>query len=243
MQGYLLKRESERDAFVEQKSQEYNRVKQEYDSIESNFDSIRHVMQQTGLNTAQATQELVGLWKFAEQDPVGYVNHFLNSKGIDLQQLAQGKIDPVQYQQRQLTSKLSALESELNSIKQKNSVEQDQILLSEIQRFASQPENKYFDAVKDDIAFLFDAGKAADLPEAYKMACAINPKVSQLIEMEKAQERAKNTTAKAQAAKAASGVKLKSKEVSSVSRPTAQTDNMEDAVRAVWKELNGDVAA
>jgi hypothetical protein len=75
------------------------------------------------------------------------------------------------------------------------------------------------------------------------MACAINPKVSQLIEMEKAQERAKNTTAKAQAAKAASGVKLKSKEVSSVSRPTAQTDNMEDAVRAVWKELNGDVAA
>lgn len=242
VQQYMLKRESERDAFVEQKSQEYNRIKQEYDSIESNFDSVRHVLQQTGLNTAQATQELVGLWKFAEQDPVGYVSHFLASKGIDLQQLAQGQVDPVQYQQKQLTSKLSALESELSSLKQKSSAEQDQILLSEIQKFASQPENKYFDQVKGDMAFLFEAGKVADIDQAYKMACAMNPQVAELIEKDKAQERAKTTNAKAQAAKAASGVKLKSKEVSSVSKPS-QAENLEDAVREVWEELSGGVAA
>jgi len=243
MQEYFLQRESERDAFAEQKSQESNRYKQQNDLIESSFDSVRHVMQQTGLSTAQAVQELVSLWKFGEQDPVAYANYYLKSKGIDLQQLAQGNIDPVQYQQRQLTSKISALESQIQSLTQKNSVEQDQILLSEIQNFASQPENKYFEEVRRKMQILFEARRVDSIDQAYKMACRMNPEVSELIEQEKAQERAKNTNAKAQAAKAASGVRLKSKEVSSVSKPTAQTDNMEDAVRAVFEELTGGVAA
>lgn len=55
---------------------------------------------------------------------------------------------------------------------------------AEVQRFISDPDNPkpHFDAVREEMSHLLQAGKAKTIPEAYDMACWMNPKVRTLMQ-------------------------------------------------------------
>ncbi len=239
---YISQRESERDRYLEQKSRELSYIKQEYNAIDSAFAGLESTLSSTNLTKPQAVQELVSLYKLAERDPVGYVQLFAQSKGLDLQQLAEGRIDQTQVQARTALQKINQLESELYQLKNGKQEETNSYLEQEVARFSSDPQNKYFEQVKEDMALLIENGKAQDLADAYELACRLNPQVFEAIQKEKALKEAAQRDAKAKAAKKAAGVSMKTSGVSGVSKP-AGDGSLADTIRDALDELSGGVAA
>ena len=66
--------------------------------------------------------------------------------------------------------------------------------MSEIDRFRSDPNNAYFENVRDDMALLLSNGKASDLRDAYEKACWADPEIRAVM------LKSQNNTAPSQAA-------------------------------------------
>ena len=52
---------------------------------------------------------------------------------------------------------------------------------SQIEKFAADPKNKYFQNLRMDMAQIVQAGKAANLQEAYEAACWLNPEIRAIL--------------------------------------------------------------
>lgn len=109
-------------------------------------------------------------------------------------------IDPhMVMSQPQVNPEIMRLENELLGLKQQLTQKeqlQEQAdfdkLLSEIEAFASDPKNVYFNEVVDDIEAIFKSGKTRDMKEAYDMAIWANPQTrSRLLEAQQAEAKAK----------------------------------------------------
>ena len=81
------------------------------------------------------------------------------------------KIDPTI---QNLTNTVNNLQNTLND--QRTAAEQQALeqLSAEIERFGSDPENVYFEAVREDMATEIEIGRAKTLKEAYEKACRLN---------------------------------------------------------------------
>lgn len=129
------------------------------------------------------------------------------------QAMQQFGIDPqlVMQPQQQMNPEMMQLQNELMGLKQKLSEkeqlqerEQTDKILAEIQAFASDPANKYFAEVQDQMIALLESRQAKELKEAYETAIWANPAVRSrlLAEQESAQKakRQKEIEAKKKAA-------------------------------------------
>lgn len=239
-QNIISRRESERDRFVNQKSDELSRVKQEYGAVDSALSDINHVLRQNNMTSAQAVKELVDLYKNFTQDPVGYLQRAAQSAGIDLHKLATGQLDTTQIQQQTLQAKIAELENRLNQTSSREEVQQNQYAQAEIDKFTGRPENKHFDSVREDMILLLNAGKAQTLEDAYDKACRLNPDIFEQIQKEKAKEKAKQLNDNAQNAKSKAGVKLRTREMSSSSSPSS--GSIRDTMAEVVRELSAGAA-
>lgn len=238
-QNVIAKRESERDNFLQQQSRQFNHMKQEYGAIDSQLTDIKHVMRENNLTAPQMIKEFVGLYKLSERDPVQYMNMFAQSKGLNLQQIASGKIDPTQINLQTALSKISELENRINSSSEKEEQSANVYAQTEVEKFSANPENKYMDTVRDDMAMLLREEKAKDLQDAYDKACRMNPDIYAELEKDKAAKSAKEQNKKALDAKKSAGVRIRTKEMSTAqSAPTSIRDTMKE----VYRELKGDAA-
>lgn len=93
-----------------------------------------------------------------------------------------------------------------------------QELSTELNAFASDPENAFFDDVADDMAVLIQSGRAPSLKQAYELAVRMNPAVQEkenlriaAKEASKKQGATAAAAAKTTAARNATGVNVKSK--------------------------------
>jgi len=110
---------------------------------------------------------------------------------------------------QQLMNQLNMVNQEVSSIKGRFAQEENQRLMSEIERVRSDVEKfPHFDVVREEMAQLLELGKAQDLETAYKKAVRMNDDVWEL-----EQERLLNT-AKQQASKAQQVAKAKAAAVS-----------------------------
>jgi hypothetical protein len=126
----------------------------------------------------------------------------LNNEG----QFVQPQVDA--YTQ-QLMSQLNQVNQEVSNIKGRFAQEENQRLMSEIEKVRSNVEKfPHFDVVREEMAQLLELGKAQDLETAYKKAVRMNDDVWEL-----EQERLLNT-AKQQASKAQQVAKAKAAAVS-----------------------------
>ena len=115
----------------------------------------------------------------------------LNNEG----QFVQQQYDP--YTQ-QLMAQLNQVNQEVSNIKGRFAQEENQRLMSEIERVRSDAEKfPHFDVVREEMAQLLELGKAQDLETAYKKAVRMNDDVWEL-EQEKLLSTAKNQASKAQ---------------------------------------------
>jgi hypothetical protein len=213
LQQVVANRENDRDKFLTQKSYEYSQNITQFKELDHAFSDMEPALRSMGLNKAQAAKELVALYKHYESDPVGYITQIAQSKGIDLQKLVSGQLDPRQMALQQQTHKISSLEQKLDSFFQEQEKQIESTLSQEINAFASDPANEFYSEVRVHMGKLIGSEQAKDLQEAYDMAVWANPATRAKLLAKQEAERVKNFTTKAKQAKKAAGPKLQTQEL------------------------------
>jgi hypothetical protein len=113
-------------------------------------------------------------------------------------QLNGGQVTQLDPYTQQLMNQLNMVNQEVSSIKGRFAQEENQRLMSEIQKYQSDVANyPHFDAVREEMAQLLELGKAQDLETAYKKAVRMNDDVWAL-EQDRLLHDAKQTAIKAQ---------------------------------------------
>lgn len=159
------------------------------------------------------------------------------------------ELDALQSQNEYVDPTIAQLQQEIQQLKQQANpqVIQNQLqqqlesvkVQEQVRAFASDPANVYYEQVKPIMATLLGNGQAADLKEAYEMACYANPQIRSSLELAKKAEadakRKAEITAKKHAAASISGSPA-------VSNPTTQkstnkSNSIADDIRAAMDEL------
>jgi len=146
------------------------------------------LQQYPDVNPVQLMQNLmrnhVAIVQATPEQKKTLAQNLLKSYGIDLtpaqaQAVAnQASLPPEFHQvQQELGSVKQALQSFQQAQYQQSVAEQAKT----VEAFASDPKNKYFDKVGDDILRFIKTGAAQDLASAYELACYANPEVRALI--------------------------------------------------------------
>lgn len=138
-----------------------------------------------------------------ERDPVRGLLWLCQTYNIDPRQLVQGgqpqqqnnQQNPYLPQQSQnpyeMQRFIQPVAQEVNQLKQMLAAERQNKIADDINAFASDPKNQYFENVADQMAMIISAGSTAPLSEIYEQACYMNQEVRGLLIREQ--------TAKAQA--------------------------------------------
>jgi hypothetical protein len=168
---------------------------QEYKPIDRYMDMAR----QSGTTLDKALENYVGIENRLRQDfptgiaelcqrqgvhPVALANAILARHGASPQQDASGDQEQVRQQASYdpaVMQKISALENMVRQQADFVQQQQNQGVQTEIQRFASNPEHKFFENVKVDMGRLINAGQAESLDDAYDMACWANKEIRALL--------------------------------------------------------------
>lgn len=187
IQEYVVQRESERDAYLNQKGQKYSELDKVLAEREEEWS--RH-----GQSSAKVVSQLLAWDKYLQEKPLDAIQELAQKAGIDLAQFArvqqsQGPQDP--YVRHALTE-LERLKSEQAQERERIAYEREQQIYqglnSEIERFRSstkdgQPASPYFDSVREDMAHMLpliqnanpNASTQEVLEEAYSRAVRANP--------------------------------------------------------------------
>lgn len=151
---------------------------------------------------------------------LGNVVHNMQNTDPRVYELAQRNQQLEQYMQQQQFSAQKQVDDSLNS---------------EIANFAADPKHTHFEAVKSHMAALLQAGQAKDLSDAYDQALYANPVTRAAVLQQQAQAQREEFAKKAQAAKAASTVNLRSRPAMPIS--TQAHGTMEDTIRETLRHL------
>ena len=144
----------------------------------------------------------------------------------------------------QLDPAVKALQEKVNSL-ETNLTQREQAVLNEarskiakdVETFASDPKNQYFDECADDITALIQAGNT--LEEAYEKAVYANP-VTRAKELARLQTETEKTLrekskSEAEAARKAASTNVRSRDTRKA--PTEPKGTMEDTMHATLKEI------
>jgi hypothetical protein len=125
---------------------------------------------------------------------------------------------------QQLMNQLNQVNQEVSSIKGRFAQEENQRLMSEIERVRSDVEKfPHFDVVREEMAQLLELGKAPDLETAYKKAVRMNDDVW-AIEQERLLNSAKQQASKAQQVAKAKAAAVSPKSVTPSGKVTEPGD-------------------
>lgn len=175
-------------------------------TIERTLQPYMQTIQQLGVSPDVAISSLLkadaGLRYGTPEQKAAHLAGLAQTYGIDIGQVAQvPQKDPYTFQ---LEQQLNQLKQQHEQFQQSQQEQQREALNSELQAFAATAE--HFEAVKEDMAALLQAGRASDLKDAYDKAVYANPQTRQSLLEQQRQEALKqaNAAALANRAKAAS---------------------------------------
>lgn len=171
----------------------YSTGHKNWNELISPFEPI--IKQHPHVNPVQVMQTLMknhlALVQSDENQRVQLAVNLLKGYGIDPSKLA--GLQSQAPAQNQLSPEVQRALNEVNQIKQTFTQFQEQQrqaqvaeLEKQVEAFASDPKNKFFDEVADDIQRFLSSGAAQDLPSAYELACYANPAVRAKIIAEQA---------------------------------------------------------
>lgn len=171
------------------------------------IDRFMDMARNSGTTLDRALENYVGMENKLRQDfpggivelcqrqgihPVALANQILARNGVAPSEAPAGDAQPG-HQTPQVD--LTPIHQELNALKSYVQQQQTAGVQSEIERFASNPKNTFFENVKADMGRLLNAGYAESLEDAYEKACWANPEIRDLLI--KQQSAAPDTSAKA----------------------------------------------
>lgn len=161
-----------------------------------------------------------------------YFSQLAQAYGVDLGQVqAMPAIDPNVSAMQQ---RIQQLEGTLQHQSLMGQQQAEAKLNSEISAFAADPSHSHFETLKGHMAALLQAGQAKDLADAYEQASFANPTTrAAVLATQQASERAA-ATKKAQAAKTAASVNVRSRPSMPISQPIG---SMDETIRATLRRL------
>jgi len=166
---------------------------------------FQHFVQASGMNTLQAVQNVMqtatGLQGGAPQHKVQIVHDLIRQYGVDIgaldQMLTGGQVnekgevvpDPNLQVQAQIQEAMAPINQFLQGQQQNlqsQQYEAQQTANTNVDTFAADPKNEFYEDVKLDMADLLDLaskhGRPLTIPQAYTRACAANPDISTVME-------------------------------------------------------------
>lgn len=171
-----------READVMRGLQQYQEGHQSWQKLLQPYQAV--LQQHPNVQPVQLLQNLMnshlGLLSALPAQKVEMARRILTEYGIDIAQLVGDGTTPAPT----LDPRVNQIQQELESLKQERLREQKRIYdegVAEqekiIQKFASDPKNKYYSEVEMDIYRFIEKGVATDLAHAYELACYANPAV------------------------------------------------------------------
>lgn len=191
----------------------------------------------------QGLQRLLAISDIATQNPIGFVQWFLQQRGIDPRQLAQGATaqgeQPPAEAPHPIMQEVVQLRNQVQSLIQQQTQGAQTQVMSEIDAFSRDPAHPYFNDVREHMGALMKAGKAANLQEAYDMATWAVPQVRKSLLEQQTQAAMQANAQKVQQARQAAGSLTGSPAGANVGsdEPTRTLD--EDIAKAVGAALGG----
>lgn len=176
-QQEILKREQDMFQGLEQ-YREKAELGAQYDKVVEPF---RAVLAAENVNPIQLFEAFAGnhylLSRGTPEQKLSLAANMLQHYGIDLTALVQRMGDQPQkdpYTQ-ELEQRLARLESGLNERQASEMAAKKQAFEEQVNQFAQNPDNHYFQEVASDMANLLKTGAATSLSQAYEMAVYANP--------------------------------------------------------------------
>lgn len=206
------------------------------------FTPYQALLQAQGVDEVKATQYMLNahyrLSNGTPQERAAYMGQLAKSYGIDLASLAtQGEAQPVDPVVKQLQEQVGSLTSTLTQRQQAEAQQLRSKVQSEVDAFASDPKNIYFDEIADDIAVFVQAGDT--LEKAYEKAVYANPvtRSKELARLQTENEKAlrEKSVKEAEAARKAKSVNVNSRNTRKA--PTDPLGSMDDTLHATLKEI------
>ena len=218
---YANQRESEYKKGVSTYKAEADRAKSYENAIAPYADNL----QRRGIQPTQYIENLVRAEQILSNAPydqkVQVFQKLASDYGI---QLNGGQVTQLDPYTQQLMNQLNMVNQEVSSIKGRFAQEENQRLMTEIERVRSNVEKfPHFDVVREEMAQLLELGKAPDLETAYKKAVRMNDDVWEL-EQERLLSSAKQQASKAQQVAKAKAAAVSPKSVTPSGKVTEPGD-------------------
>jgi len=241
-QEMLLKRESDGDKLITQKTQEIADQKRQFDQLDQVLSPRRQQLISEYGSEAAGVHALLNISDFAARDPAGFVKWFAQQRGLDIgtlnnsTQAQSNQIDPVLAATQQ---KVEQLERHILSDAESKSIAAIEAFKNEMSS-DGKPLYPHFDAVSVKMGKLMEIGEANTLKDAYDMAVFANPttRAAILEEQRKAEEAKRHAEAKEAAnnAKKAADINVSSKGAGGGSKALG---SMEDTMRDAYDRITG----
>lgn len=235
IQTAVLKRETEASDGFRQKSEQ---IKQ-YESV---IQPVTERAREYGVQPDQFLRNMIETENALRRDPVGSLKWIAQQYGVDLSTLTSNQAPDGQPSQQApdviapVLSELSGLKSEIETFKL-------QAADQSIKEFEKNPEHKYFQDVRQDMARLINSGEAKDLKEAYDKAIWLNQTVRDrvLADREAKAEADRKQALKERAQKATqAAVSVRGAPAGAEAPKRASVGDARDDVRAVVQSMRGD---
>lgn len=235
-------------AEVERREADFHRGIEQYKEAASVGQLARQIiapyedtMRSLGLTPDRAISELLAAdhrLRFGQPaEKLAYFQQLAQAYGIDMAQAAQYAPAPVDPQVAALQQQVQQLGGYLQQQQLMGQQQERASLDSEIARFASDPAHGLFETVRNEMAALLQAGLAQTLEEAYERAVFANPATRQAVLQQQRTAEREEQAKKAQAAKAAASVNVRSR--ASVPAMEPVTGSMDDTIRQTYRRLVG----
>lgn len=204
-----------------------------------------------GVSEDQAVGQLMAAQDYLDRDPINAIAHLARMYGVDLRGYAQGggqqqaqQAQPGQLHpaiQQAIQQAVEPLKSALTQQQQQSEHATRSGYNDQVQAFASDPANVYFENVRGEMGELIRSGLAKDLPDAYQKAVWANPEIRPLMlkqqQDQSAAQAQEAARAKAAQARHASGSVIGSPSPGATpgggSNPNA---SVLDDLRSAWNE-------
>jgi hypothetical protein len=207
------------------------------------FTPYKALLQAQGVDEVKATQYMLNahyrLSSGSPADKAAYMGQLAKSYGIDVSALAQAgvpaqDIDPLV---KQLQEEVGALRQTQTQRQQHEYQQVQNKVKSDVEAFASDPKNVYFDECADDIAAFVQAGST--LESAYEKAVYANPvtRAKEIARLQAEHEKSlrEKSVKEAEAARKAKAVNVKGRTTSKA--PTDPLGTMDDTLRNTLSEI------
>lgn len=203
------------------------------------------ILQQHNLDPMQQIQGLMNAhYQLATATPEKRAEIFqklAQDYQVDLGQVAAAQADMayVDPQVRNLQTQLQGIQSQLKASADAQARQTHEQMLQQVNAFAADPANLYFQDVANDMIPLLEKGICKTLPEAYERALWANPTV-RAKELARQQEASAKKAAEEAAAKVAAARKATAANVSARAksgRPAAPLGSIDDTLAATLREI------